>query len=234
MNYIDSIKHANIESKYDLLINGNLNVENAVMIYKNFSGKPTFVNPQGGKRTFSLVLNKEFGERLSDMGWNVKVKEVRDQLEEGEKTRTVSWQDYVSTFATEFDHALIYTEIVVNEESEYPPKIYKVSEFNGEKTMALIPPEQWSRLDESELSIEDLAADMNLSRVQLYRKVKSFTGSTPVELLRTARLKRGYHLLMTTDKSVSEVAYQVGFTAPSYFTKCFKEEYGVLPGDVRH
>ena len=91
-----------------------------------------------------------------------------------------------------------------------------------------------ARLDESELSIEDLAADMNLSRVQLYRKVKSFTGSTPVELLRTARLKRGYHLLMTTDKSVSEVAYQVGFTAPSYFTKCFKEEYGVLPGDVRH
>lgn len=157
MNYIDSIKHANTESKYDLLINGNLNVENAVMIYKNFSGKPTFVNPQGGKRTFSLVLNKEFGERLSDMGWNVKVKEVRDQLEEGEKTRTVSWQDYVSTFATEFDHALIYTEIVVNEESEYPPKIYKVSEFNGEKTMALIPPEQWSRLDESELNNVDVA-----------------------------------------------------------------------------
>ena len=157
MNYIDSIKHANTESKYDLLINGNLNVENAAMIYKNFSGKPTFVNPQGGKRTFSLVLNKEFGESLSEMGWNVKVKEVRDQLEEGEKTRTVSWQDYVSMFSTEFDHALIYTEIVVNEESEYPPKIYKVSEFNGEKTMALIPPEQWGRLDESDLNNVDVA-----------------------------------------------------------------------------
>ncbi len=90
-----------------------------------------------------------------------------------------------------------------------------------------------ARLDESELSVEDLAADMNLSRVQLYRKVKSFTGSTPVELLRTARLKRGYQLLMTTDKSVSEVAYLVGFSAPSYFTKCFKEEYGQLPGDIR-
>ena len=90
-----------------------------------------------------------------------------------------------------------------------------------------------ARLDESELSVEDLAADMNLSRVQLYRKVKSFTGSTPVELLRTARLKRGYQLLMTTDKSVSEIAYQVGFSAPSYFTKCFKEEYGQLPGDIR-
>jgi len=89
------------------------------------------------------------------------------------------------------------------------------------------------RLDESELSVEDLAADMNLSRVQLYRKVKSFTGSTPVELVRTARLNRGYQLLLTTDKSVSEVAYQVGFSAPSYFTKCFKEEYGMLPGDLR-
>ena len=90
-----------------------------------------------------------------------------------------------------------------------------------------------SRLENSELSVEDLAADMNLSRVQLYRKVKSVTGSTPVELLRTARLNRAYRLLMTTDKSVSEIAYQVGFTAPSYFTKCFKESYGMLPGDVR-
>lgn len=90
-----------------------------------------------------------------------------------------------------------------------------------------------SRLENSELSVEDLAADMNLSRVQLYRKVKSVTGSTPVELLRTARLNRAYRLLMTTDRSVSEIAYQVGFTAPSYFTKCFKEAYGMLPGDVR-
>jgi AraC-like DNA-binding protein len=90
-----------------------------------------------------------------------------------------------------------------------------------------------TRLDDSELSVEDLAADMNLSRVQLYRKVKSITGSTPVELLRTARLNRAYQMLMTTDHSVSEIAYQVGFTAPSYFTKCFKEAYGMLPGDVR-
>ena len=90
-----------------------------------------------------------------------------------------------------------------------------------------------ARLDNSDLSVDDLAADMNLSRVQLYRKVKSVTGFSPVELLRTARLSRAYQLLLTTDKSVSEVAYAVGFTAPSYFTKCFKEEYGMVPGDVR-
>ena len=74
---------------------------------------------------------------------------------------------------------------------------------------------------------------MNLSRVQLYRKIKSITGSSPVEILRNARLNRAYQLLLTTDKSVSEVAYAVGFTAPSYFTKCFKDEYGKVPGDVR-
>ena len=90
-----------------------------------------------------------------------------------------------------------------------------------------------SRLADSDISVEDLATDMNLSRVQLYRKVKNLTGSSPVELLRTARLNRAYQLLLTTDKSVSEVAYDVGFTAPSYFTKCFKEEFGMLPGDVR-
>ena len=90
-----------------------------------------------------------------------------------------------------------------------------------------------TRLEDCDTSVEDLASDMNLSRVQLYRKVKAVTGSSPVELLRTARLNRAYQLLLTTDKSVSEVAYAVGFTAPSYFTKCFKEEYGFVPGDVR-
>ena len=90
-----------------------------------------------------------------------------------------------------------------------------------------------ARLSDSDTSVEDLAADMHLSRVQLYRKVKTISGSSPVELLRTARLKRAYHLLLTTDKSISEVAYDVGFTAPSYFTKCFKDEYGMLPGDIR-
>ena len=90
-----------------------------------------------------------------------------------------------------------------------------------------------ARLEDSDVSVEDLAADMNLSRVQLYRKVKSITDASPVELLRTARLKKAYQMLLTTDKSVSEVAYAVGFTSPSYFTKCFKDEYGKVPGELR-
>ena len=90
-----------------------------------------------------------------------------------------------------------------------------------------------ARLSDSDLSVDDLASDMNLSRVQLYRKVKAVSGQSPVELLRSARLQRAYQLLLTTALSVSEVAYQVGFTSPSYFTKCFKDEYGKVPGDLR-
>ena len=90
-----------------------------------------------------------------------------------------------------------------------------------------------ARLSDSDLSVEDLAAAMNLSRVQLYRKVKSITGSSPVELLRTARLNRAYQQLLTTSLTVSEVAYAVGFSSPSYFTKCYKDEFGMLPGESR-
>ena len=90
-----------------------------------------------------------------------------------------------------------------------------------------------ARLSDSDLSVDDLASAMNLSRVQLYRKVKAISGSSPVELLRTARLNRGYQLLLTTGKNISEVAYDVGFTAPSYFTKCFKDEFGISPSDLQ-
>lgn len=87
-------------------------------------------------------------------------------------------------------------------------------------------------LSDSEFGVEDMGQQIGLSRVQLYRKVKAMTGSSVVDLLRKARLAKARHLLETRSMSVSEVAYEVGFSAPSYFTKCFKEEYGMLPGDV--
>ncbi len=87
-------------------------------------------------------------------------------------------------------------------------------------------------LADSDLNVETIGAELGLSRVQLYRKVKALTGQSPVELLRTARLQKGRELLQTTDKNVSEVAYEIGFTAPSYFTKCFKDEFGISPSDL--
>lgn len=83
------------------------------------------------------------------------------------------------------------------------------------------------------LKIEDLGDEVGLSRVQLYRKVKALTGMTPVEILRETRLKRAMQLLKTTDKTVSEIANEVGFATPGYFSSCFKKQYDKYPTDVR-
>ncbi len=87
-------------------------------------------------------------------------------------------------------------------------------------------------MSDSDLGVETIGAELGLSRVQLYRKVKALTGQSPVELLRTARLHKARRLLQESGKSISEVAYEVGFTAPSYFTKCFKDEFGISPSDL--
>ena len=88
-------------------------------------------------------------------------------------------------------------------------------------------------LSDSSLNVETVSAALGLSRVQLYRKVKSLTGSSPVEIIRITRLKRAERLLKTTDMTVSEISYEVGFSSPSYFSKCFKDYFGTVPGDMR-
>ena len=84
-------------------------------------------------------------------------------------------------------------------------------------------------LSDNEFNVERIGDEIGLSRVQLYRKVKALTGYSPVEMLRKARLTRARHLLRTTEKTVSEVAYAVGFSTPSYFSKCYKDEFGENP-----
>lgn len=83
----------------------------------------------------------------------------------------------------------------------------------------------------SELNVEDLGREMGMSRVQLYRKLKSLTNYSPNELLRQMRLKKAAFLLASSELSVAEIAYEVGFSSPSYFTKCYKEQFGESPTD---
>ena len=83
------------------------------------------------------------------------------------------------------------------------------------------------------LKMDDLGEEMGLSRVQLYRKVKAITGQTPVELLRQMRLQQAYALLTSTTKTVGEIAYEVGFGTPGYFSTCFKKQFGKYPTDLR-
>lgn len=87
-------------------------------------------------------------------------------------------------------------------------------------------------LSDNELDVEQLSSELGLSRVQLYRKVKSITGYAPNELVRIARLKRAKELLLQSDKSVSEVSFDVGFSSSSYFAKCYKDFYGESPTDT--
>lgn len=86
-------------------------------------------------------------------------------------------------------------------------------------------------LTDSELSVEELGSKMGLSRVQLYRKIKALTNYSPNELVRIARLKKAASLLASSEKTISEITYEVGFTSPSYFTKCYKEYFGESPTD---
>ena len=88
-----------------------------------------------------------------------------------------------------------------------------------------------AKLGDSNLNVEDLGKDMGLSRVQLYRKIKSLTNYSPNELLRITRLKKAASLLASSDMTVAEIGYEVGFSSPSYFTKCYKEQFGESPTD---
>lgn len=85
-------------------------------------------------------------------------------------------------------------------------------------------------MDNTSYGVESLSSDIGMSRMNFYRKIQSITGQTPTEFIRTIRLKRAAQLLSGGSKlSMSEVADMVGFNSSSYFTKCFKEQFGVLP-----
>lgn len=87
-------------------------------------------------------------------------------------------------------------------------------------------------ISDPELSVDEIAKEMGMSRVQLYRKIKSTTNYTPNELIRITRLKKAKLLLSSKTKSISEVAYETGFSSLSYFSKCFKEFFRTSPSDV--
>ncbi|THU40169.1 response regulator [Niastella caeni] len=84
-------------------------------------------------------------------------------------------------------------------------------------------------LDNAEFSVEDFSRDMHMNRVTLYRKIHSLTGRSPLEFIRSIRLKRAAQLLEKSGMTVAQVAYEVGFNTPKHFAKFFKEEFNVTP-----
>lgn len=84
-----------------------------------------------------------------------------------------------------------------------------------------------------DLNVDMIASKLGLERSQFYRKIKSLTNYAPVELIRRLRLQRGRELLLTTDRTVAEIAYETGFSTPAYFTKCYRDAYGETPSQAR-
>lgn len=89
------------------------------------------------------------------------------------------------------------------------------------------------KLPDCNLSVDEIAAEIGLSQSQLTRKIKALTNYTPVEIIRTMRLRRAKTLLNGTEKTVSEIAFEVGFSSLAYFSKCYKDAFGVSPSEIR-
>ncbi len=87
-------------------------------------------------------------------------------------------------------------------------------------------------ISDPNLSVEELAAQLFLSRSQLYRKIKAITGQTVNEFIRKIRLERAKKILENGSSNISEACFSVGFSSPSYFSKCFKAHFGVLPSEI--
>lgn len=107
----------------------------------------------------------------------------------------------------------------------------KASQSQDEQFTKRLKEQIEQHLNNSELSVEMLSERLGVSRTQLFRKTKQLMGISPVDLIRRARLRKAQQMLRNTDTNIQQVAYEVGFTSPSYFTKCYKEFFGINPSE---
>jgi AraC-like DNA-binding protein len=88
-------------------------------------------------------------------------------------------------------------------------------------------------LSDDNFGVEEMVIQIGISRTQLHRKVKAVTGESTSHLIRTIRLQRAIDMLKNNALSISEIAYQVGFSSPSYFTESFTKHFGHPPNEAR-
>ena len=109
------------------------------------------------------------------------------------------------------------------------PKQISITSYDEKflnKVLAIIE----NHIDDENFSVEELSREVGYSNMHLYRKLKALSGETPSQFLRTIRLKRAAELLRKKSDNVTQIAYSVGFSSVSYFNKCFKEQFGMTPG----
>ena len=89
----------------------------------------------------------------------------------------------------------------------------------------------YENLDNPQLSVELLSSHLSISRTSLYNRLLEFSGMSPVDFIRSVRLERAANLLEKNSNSISEIAYETGFSNPNYFTKVFKAKYKMTPSE---
>ena len=88
-------------------------------------------------------------------------------------------------------------------------------------------------LDNGDLTVEDIASEVNMSRSVFFKKLKTLTGLSPVEFLKEIRMKRAAQLIETEEYNMAQIAYMVGLNDSHYFSKCFKQQYGMTPTEYK-
>lgn len=112
---------------------------------------------------------------------------------------------------------------------ERQPKAMDIDDEFYSRFLAIVE----TGMSDQNLNVDDIATRLNMSRSQFYRKLKALTNYSPVELLRKLRLTKARELLISTRKTISEVAFEVGFADPAYFTRVFHKSYGETPTELR-
>lgn len=168
-------------------------------------------------------LNRELKKKNDELNEEkAKVEHQRDELEE-QRDQLLDLTETLKNKSNSGSENECAAEVKDNE-PKVKPEVMEENSFVSRFLQYV-----GEHLSEPDLSVEDIGEWLCLSRVQLYRKIKTMTGKTPVEIIREERLKRSKVLLEDASLSISEVAYKVGFSAPSYFTKCYKDYYGKAP-----
>lgn len=135
---------------------------------------------------------------------------LRKLMERAKSTQIKYQQQQIDTISAELDKV-------------------KTHQNQSEKFIKNLKQIMIDHMDDSSFNMDTLSKELGVSRAQLFRKVKSYTGITPVELMQQFRMKKAQQLLHETDLSVQQVAYAVGIQSPSYFTQQYKKTFGVLP-----
>jgi YesN/AraC family two-component response regulator len=150
--------------------------------------------------------------------------------------------DYVTKpFEPEYLRARVQNILAQREqlEARYRDRLLRLEpqdnddQLSGDTFLAKLLNIMDREMDNNELTVEELVEDMHMGRTVFFNKLKGMTGLSPVEFIREIRIKRAAQLLESGDYNITEITYMVGMNDSRYFSKCFKNTYGMTPSEYK-